>query len=134
MLFKYNTIYRPTHSSYDNILNYLNLIPLKDRLSRLLSNSLHKWIAGFNYCPELLSLIKFKINSFNSTSPETFCPNYSDKYDVLDCPANLLLITGNTYTFDYFQSSLSFYVIYQTLVSLTILNLFSTLRRGVWTV
>ena len=75
MSFKCN-IHRPVHGSYDNILNYLNLIPLKDRRLQLLSKFLHNLISGLIDCPDLLYLINFKINSFNSRHPDLFYPSY----------------------------------------------------------
>ena len=100
MSFKCN-IQRPKHGPYDNILNYLNLIPLKDRRLQLLFHFLQKLISGGYDCPDLLCLINFKINSFCSRNPMSFYSNYSDKNYMLNSPANLLMIAGNSYTFDY---------------------------------
>lgn len=94
-------IQRPKNGSYDNILSYLNFIPLKDRRLLLISHFLQKIISGGYDCPDLLFSINFKINSFNSRNPISFYPKYSDKNYMLNPPANLLMITGNTYTFDY---------------------------------
>jgi hypothetical protein len=77
MYFQCN-IQRSKHSPYDNILNYLNLILLKDRRLQLLSHFLQKLISGGYDCLDLLCLINFKINSFNSKNPISFYPNYSD--------------------------------------------------------
>jgi len=70
-------IHRKSHGSYDNILSYLNFIP--HRRLQLLFNFLHKLIYGLIDCPDLLYLIKFKINSCNTRNPELFYPAYSNK-------------------------------------------------------
>jgi len=100
MSFKFN-IHRPPHGSYDNILNYLNLIPLKTRRLQLISKFLHKLISGLIDCLDLLYLINFKINSFNTRNHELFYHVHSDKNYVLNCPANQLMLAGNSYTFNF---------------------------------
>jgi len=100
MSFKCN-IHRPPHGSYNNIFNYLNLIPLKTRRLELISKYLHKLISGLIDCPDLLYLINFKINSFNTRYPELFYHVHSDKNYVLNSPGNQLMIDGNSYTFNF---------------------------------
>jgi hypothetical protein len=89
MSFKCN---RPLQGSYElfkfNNLNYLNLIPLKTKHLQLLSTFIHKLISGLIDCPNLLCLINFKINSFNTRNLELFCLIYSDKTYMLN---NLLI-------------------------------------------
>jgi hypothetical protein len=99
MSFKSN-IHRPPNGSYDNILNYLNLIPLKTRRLQLISKCLHKLISGLIDCPDLLYLINFKINTFNTRNLELFYPTYSDKNYIINRLANQLMIAGNNYTFN----------------------------------
>jgi hypothetical protein len=100
MSFKRN-IHRPPHGSYDNILNYLNLIPFKTRRLQLISKFLHKLISGLIDCPDLLYLINFKINSFNTRNPILFYPIHFDKNYILNSPTNQLMIAGNNYTFNF---------------------------------
>jgi hypothetical protein len=94
-------LHRPPHSSYDNILNNLNLIPLKTRHSQLILKCFHKLISCLIDCPDLLYLIKFKINSFNTRNPEFFYPIHSDRNYILNSPANQLMIAENNYTFNF---------------------------------
>lgn len=98
--FKFN-ITRPIHGSYINVLNFLNISLLSDRRSLLLSKYLQKLILGSIDCPEILSLIRFKINSLNTRDPKPFYPLFSTKNYILNSPANLLMTAGNTYIFDY---------------------------------
>lgn len=98
--FKFN-IFRHPHSSYNVVLNFLNLTPLNDRRLLLLSKFLHKLITGVIDCPELLSLINFKINSLNTRNPMPFYPIFSNKNYVLNSPHNILMNAGNTYLFDF---------------------------------
>jgi len=124
MSFKCN-IHRPLHGSYDNILNYLNLIPLKTRRLKLLSKFLYKLISGLIDCPDLLYLINFKINSFNTKISELFYPVHSDKNYMLNCPANRFMIAGNSYTFDFNYLSLFLYGLHQ-LILLYFINLLNS--------
>jgi hypothetical protein len=100
MSFKYN-IRRLPHGSSDNILNYLNLIPLKIRCLHLISKCLHKLISSLIDCTDLLYLINFKINSFNAKNPVHFYPIHSDKNYVLNSSANQIIIDGINYTFNF---------------------------------
>ena len=109
--FKFN-IHRPPHSSYDNVLNFLNLTPLNDRRILLLSKFLHKLLSGIIDCPEMLSLIRFKINNLNTRYPLPFYPNSSNKNYILNSPANLLMNAGNIYSFDYINTVLQSHYIY----------------------
>jgi len=52
-------------------------------------------------CPEILSLIRFKINNLNTSDPKPFYPLFSTKNYILSSPANLLMAAGNTFVFDY---------------------------------
>ncbi|KAL4085243.1 hypothetical protein QTP88_027102 [Uroleucon formosanum] len=52
-------------------------------------------------CPEILSLIRFKINYPNTRDPKPFFPLFSTKNYILNSPANLLMTAGNTFVFDY---------------------------------
>uniref|UniRef100_A0A2S2P070 Uncharacterized protein n=1 Tax=Schizaphis graminum TaxID=13262 RepID=A0A2S2P070_SCHGA len=65
LYFKFN-INRPVHGTYNNVLNFLNISLLSDRRTLLLSKFLQKLILGLIDCPEILSLIRFKINHHNS--------------------------------------------------------------------
>jgi hypothetical protein len=89
------------HGSYDNILNCLSLIPLKTRRLHLIPKFLHKLIYRLIDCPDLLYLINFKINSFNTRNPELFCPINSDKNYLLNSNENQLMIAGNNYSFNF---------------------------------
>jgi hypothetical protein len=100
MSFKCN-IHRPPHGSCDNILNYLNLIPLKTRCLQLILKFLHKLISILINYPYLFYLINFKINSFNTRNSELFYTIHSDKNYILNIPANKLMIAGNNYTFNF---------------------------------
>jgi hypothetical protein len=99
--FKFN-IFRPIHGSYHNVLNYLNLSPLNDRRSLLLSKFLRNLISGSIDCPELLCLIRLKINSINTRDPKPFYQMYSNRNYILNCPANLLMTASNKFIFDYY--------------------------------
>jgi hypothetical protein len=57
--FKFN-IYRPSHGSYDNVLQYLNLLPLIDQRIFLLSRLFHNLLLCHIDCSNLLSLINLK--------------------------------------------------------------------------
>jgi len=98
--FKFN-INRPIHGTYDNVLNFLNISLLSDRHTLLLSKFLQKLILGSIDYPEILSLIRFKINHHNSRDPKLFYPLFSTKNYILNSPANLLMTAGNTFVFDY---------------------------------
>jgi hypothetical protein len=98
MSFKSN-VYRSLHGTYDNILNYLNVVPLITRRLQLLSKFLHKLIFGLIDCPGLLYLINFKINFFNTRNPELFLSCLFRQKLYGNCAANLLTIAGNSYTF-----------------------------------
>jgi len=92
----------PAHGFFDNILNFLNIIPLRDKRSVLFSNFPNKLIFGLTDCPDLFYSINFKINFINSRNPKPFYPNFFlGKNDMLNCPTNLLITAGNTYTFYY---------------------------------
>jgi len=59
-------INRPLHGTYINVLNFFNISLLSDHRSLLLSKYLQKLILGLIDCHEILSLIRFKINSLNT--------------------------------------------------------------------
>jgi hypothetical protein len=98
--FKFN-INRPIHGTYNNVLNFLNVSLLSDSRTLLLSKFLLKLILGSIDCPEILSLIRFKINYLNSRDPKPFYPLLSTKNYILNSSANLFMTAGNTFVFDY---------------------------------
>jgi len=63
----------------DNVSNFLNLTPLSDRRLLLLSTFLHELLSGAIDCPEMLSLICFKINHLITRNSMLFYPVYSNK-------------------------------------------------------
>jgi len=98
--FKFN-IYMPPHGSYNNVLHFLYILPLNERRILLLSKFLNKLLLGVIDCPELLSSINLKINNLNTRDPKPFYPQFSNKNYILNFPANLLMVAGNTYPFDF---------------------------------
>jgi len=101
MSLKCNIHRPPVWFIYDNVLNYLNLIPLKTRRVQLLTKLIHKLISGLIDCPDLLNLINFKINFLNTRNHELFYTVRSNKNYMLHCPANLSMIAGNSLVFDF---------------------------------
>jgi len=97
---KFN-INRPIHGTYINVLNFLNISLLSDRRTLLLSKFLQKLILGSINCPEIPSLIRFKINHLNTRDPKQFYPLLSTNNYILNPPANLLMTAGNTFVLDY---------------------------------
>lgn len=94
-------IYRPPHGSYDPILSFINLSPLKIRRTLLLSKFLYNFLSGNIDCEELLSLIHFKINHRNTRCNDLFYPfPYKTNY-MINCPSNILMAAGNSITFDF---------------------------------
>jgi len=68
---------------------------------RLLSRFLHKLLSGLLDCPELLSLISLKVHELNTRDSKSFYPLFSNENYILNSPANLLMVAGNTYPFDF---------------------------------
>lgn len=91
----------PPHGSYNNVLHFLYILPLNERRILLLSKFLNKLLLGVIDCPELLSSINLKINNLNTRDPKPFYPQFSNKNYILNFPANLLMVAGNTYPFDF---------------------------------
>jgi hypothetical protein len=61
---------------------------------------LQNLILGSIDCPEILSLIRFKINYHNPSDPKPFYSLFSTKNYSFNSPANLMT-AGNTFVFDY---------------------------------
>jgi len=94
-------IYRPPHGSYDTVLSFINLLPLKTRRTLLLSKFLHNLLLGNIDCEELLSLIRFKVNHHKTRCSDLFYPvPYKTNY-MKNCPSNILMAAGNSITFDF---------------------------------
>lgn len=98
--FKFD-IFRHSHSSYNVVLNFLNLVLLNDRRLLLLLKFSHKFLTGAIDCPKLLSLINFKINSLNTRNSLPLYPDFSNKNYILNSASNILMNAGNTYVFDF---------------------------------
>jgi hypothetical protein len=94
--FKFN-IYRPPHGSYNNVLYFLYLSPLNERRILLISKFLHIFLLSLIDCQKLLSLINLKINNLNTRDPKPFYSQFSNKNYILNSPANLLVVAGNTW-------------------------------------
>jgi hypothetical protein len=98
--FKFS-IYRPPHGSYDSVLSFINLLPLKTRRTLLLSKFLHNLLLGNIDCDELLSLIRFKVNHRNTRCNDLFhLVSYKTNY-MMNCSSNILMAAGNSITFDF---------------------------------
>jgi len=54
------------------VLKFINLSPLKNRRTLLLSKFLHNLLLGNIDCEELLSLIRVKINILNTRNSDLF--------------------------------------------------------------
>lgn len=77
---------------------------LSNRRLVLLSNLFYNSISGNIDCPELLSLIRFKIISYKTGNAETFYSLSCNKNYILNSTANLLMIALNKIKFDYIIS------------------------------
>jgi len=98
--FKLN-FYRPLYSSYNNVLNCINISLLFDRRILLLSKFCQNLLLGSIDCHEILSLIRLNIISLNTKDPKPFYPLFSSKNYIINYSANLHIVSGNTYVFDY---------------------------------
>jgi len=88
--FKCN-LYRPPHSGYKNILNFVNLKTLKDRKKQFYITFLFKLLDNKIDDSSLLSDIKLKTNNSNTRNKDLFyIKPYAQNY--ISCtPINILL-------------------------------------------
>jgi len=93
------------NKAFRNLVPLLNVLVLHFQIlytfTLLLSKCLQKLILGSIDCPEILSLIRFKINYLNTRDPKPFYPLFSTKNYISNSLANLLMTAGNTFVFDY---------------------------------
>jgi len=82
-----------------NVLKFFNIFLRSDRRLLLPSKFLQNMLLGLIDRHEILSLIRFKINSRNTRDPKPFYPFFSNY--ILNSPANLrMVVAANTYIFD----------------------------------
>lgn len=97
-----------------SIYKCINIYPLKNRRTVLLFEFLHNLLLGNIDCEELLTFIRFKINSLNIRNSDLFYPiPYKMNY-MINNPSNILMAAGNSITFDFVYHvlfSTSFFIV-----------------------
>jgi len=93
--FKCN-LYRPPHSGYENIINFLNLKTLKDRKKQFYITFLFKLLNNKLDDSSLLCNIILRTTNTNTRNKELFYVKPYTQNDMSCTPTNILLSSRNS--------------------------------------
>lgn len=83
-----------------HMTRYLILFLLYSNHIHICIKHLHKLLSCDTDCPEMLSLIRFIINSLDTVGSVPLYPIYSNKYHISNSPSNFLMNADNNNVFD----------------------------------